>query len=205
MTCAITAVDIRKEFAYEALHADNVLVPTRITVRCITPPGTRKVELSPLSLPFGLLERIRIRFADVESTGGDGVPSPSPPSCTATIEVVKMSGRVKSQALHSGHDMCMVLNEAKDNQDAADVDLKAVFRATGHFMNCRMVAAASLIRVLVTFDGSEAVPSTFFLEYDGANVLTRSEAASFGPKYAFQLPPLTARARMARNTKSKED
>ena len=188
MTSAITSVDIRKDYAYETLDATNVLVPTRISVRCETPPGTRKVELNPLALPFGLLDKIRIRAADA----------------TCTIEVVKMSGRVKSEALTNGSEMSMVLNDAKDNQDAADPDLKTVFALTKHFMNCRMIAAASIVRVLITFsdeEGSSAPPAAFTIEYDGANVLTHAEAAKAGPKYAFQLPPLTSRARMARNTK----
>ena len=106
--------------------------------------------------------------------------------------------------MHSGSEMCMVLNDAKDNQDAADDDLKAVFTNTKHFMNCRMIAAATIVRVLVTFSEEADAPSPpakFTIEYDGANVLTHKEAASAGPRYAFQLPPMTARARMARNTK----
>ena len=53
MTSSITSVCVRDDYRYEVLHEDNALVPTRITVQCETPPGTKKVELSPLALPFG--------------------------------------------------------------------------------------------------------------------------------------------------------
>lgn len=184
MTSTIRAVSLRRDFTYELL-GDKVLVPTTITVSCTNEAKNKAIQMHPLALPFGLLERVKVTAA-------------TPFQCT--IEIVKPTGRNKVTA----PEILAVYADARDNQDAADPDLKLVRAWTGHVMQNRMIAAASVVGVLVGFT-SDDVPDAFTVEYHGANVLdTVAEARSDGPKYAFRLPPLTPNARMMRGIDAKD-
>lgn len=174
MSSTIVAVSIRREFTYQKL-ADCVLVPTKITVAC---RGVKSagMQIHPLALPFGLLERVHVRGVD-----------------DVTLELIKVTGRSKVQ----GTEMLAVFSDSRDNQDAADPDIKLVKQLTGHSMQNRMVAAGAVVGVQLKF--ASEPPAEFFIDYYGANVLNSvAEARSEGPKYAFRLPPLTPQARMTR-------
>lgn len=188
MTSVITSVVLSREYEYEVL-GDNVLVPTITTVKC-TGVASRTVQVHPLALPFGLLERVRVY-------------SSSPFKCT--IELAKTCGRTKTEVLNGDSaELLAVYADARDNQDAADPDLKLVRSLTGHVMQNRMIAAGSVVSILIAFVDCE-IPPEFYVEYRGANVLgSLIEARSDGPRYAFKLPPLTPKARMDRGLEAME-
>lgn len=185
MTSAITSVEVLKDFSYERLHSECILVSTRITVKCQIPSDKHKIELHPLSLPFGLLDRISIT-----SSGGTAF--------ACTIEVLKTTGRVQSDTMHNGSQFALTYKDSKNNQDAADEDLRTVRDRTGHIMKSRMIAGASVARVLVTFSEDVPPPPEFFIHYYGANVLP-TDTDITAARLPFQLPPLTAQARVNRN------
>lgn len=184
MTSVVTSVSIRRDFAYEVL-GDRALVPTKIVVKCAG-AASKTIQVHPLALPFGLLERVKVY-------------APEGVKFSCTVELVKTTGRTKTEVLNETNaELCVVYGDSRDNQDGADEDLKTVKKLTGHVMTSRMIAAGSVVGVLIAFIDCD-VPAEFFIDYIGANVVPVSETRELDrPKFTFSLPPLTARARMSR-------
>ena len=185
MTSAISSVHVLDAFRYEQLNTENTLVSTRISVKCHIPCDKHKIELHPLSLPFGLLDRIQIT-----SSAGTAF--------ACTIEVLKTTGRVTSDVMHNSSSFSLTYKDSKNNQDAADEDLRTVRERTGHILKSRMIAAASVARVLVSFSPDVPPPPEFFIHYYGANVVPANTDTT-AARLPFHLPPLTAQARVNRN------
>lgn len=184
MKSAITAVSIPNDYVYKRL-TNTVLVPTKITVS-VEPHGTRKVQLHPLALPFGFLDRVSVSAAGKQFR--------------VKVEVMKATGHCNSGTLNRNNNEFNVTYADTSNEDAMDDDIVRAMDETGHCLKNRMIAAASI--AYITLDFEDDIPDRFTVEYYGANALPAHAADAVGPKFPFLFPPMTPKARMERITNS---
>ena len=167
------------------------LVPSvhRITVSGLGPRVT-KFRVPEISLPFGLLEMVRV----------EGLP----PGARLRLTLTKSTG-VHMCDLSEGTrwraGMGLEDTEFANANDAADVHLQLVKRETGHVMAWRMLAAASIGRMEVELCMPPFAPDTppkLTLVCLGANAVgaeVEDDALGDGRRQTLLLPPMTNKAR----------
>ena len=169
---------------YEVMPtATHRLVPTQIRLEINNiRPGSRVLALPRTTLPFGMLESVRVI----------GMPHDSQ---SISLRITKSTGiaecslagpRWRTQIGTGGSASLFTA------QDAPDPDLRRVKDATGHVLTWRMLSASSIGDMVFTF-GSQP-PETLYVVFLGANAVQLDTEHLERPKLL--LPPLTEAARL---------
>lgn len=152
MSCGIVSLEMNPEYEYGLLPGTHQLLPIVTTVAC-TGVTSILTQLDTSSLPFGLLDRVRV---NVE------VPY--------RVHVAKITGRKETPRVEHATAQSLVVGAMSSDQDAADPDLALVKATTGHAMAFRMMAAAGIVSMAIEFY-QRPPPAEFTVTFYGANTV----------------------------------
>lgn len=186
--CAVTAYEKNSTYAYtfEGDAYTHTLVPTVMTVRITDIPATQKViPIARCALPFGLLDRIVVRAND---------PEQLLPPCAITVLKSTGARTFASEAFAQCLEAHCAREELSVDADAQDADMKLVKDTTGHNMAFRMIAAASVVNIDMSF--SVPPPDTLIVSFHGANAVPKDTDFNV-PKPKLLFPALTPQKRIA--------